>query len=140
MREAGWPALTRPESMVMMHVQLNIVRPTDIARSLRLTRQAVHATIASLIERGVFQLAPDPTDKRIRIVELTDMGAAMRRDAKRIVDALTAQLEHRIGARNLRALREALTQDWGEPVTIALTDPPSPGSLRTVPVASAQER
>ena len=53
LKEAGWPPLTRPESMVMMHVQLNIVRPSDIARSLRLTRQAIHATIGSLVERNL---------------------------------------------------------------------------------------
>ena len=126
LKHAGWPALTRPESMVMMHVQLNIVRPADIARSLRLTRQAVHATVATLVERGVFRLAPDPTDRRIRIVELTDMGQAMRQDAQLIVAALTAQLEQRVGARRIAALREALVGDWGEPVTIALPRDPSP--------------
>lgn len=118
LKAAGWPALTRPESMVMMHVQMNIVRPADIARSLRLTRQAVHATIATLIERGVFRLAPDPTDGRIKIVELTEMGSAMRRDATKIVDALAEALTARIGARTVAALRKAFDTDWGEPVTV----------------------
>lgn len=125
LKAAGWPVLTRPESMVMMHVQMNIVRPADIARSLGLTRQAVHATIATLVDRGVFQLAPDPIDRRIRVVELTAMGNAMRRDAMRIVTALTGALEERIGGEALAALRSAFVSDWGEPLTMHITAGPA---------------
>ena len=114
LREAGWPHLTRPESMVMMHVQMNVVRPADIARSLRLTRQAVHSTINSLVERGVFEMADDPTDGRIRIVQLTPMGKAMRQDAQKIVAELTEEV---------KALREAFGSDWGAPILCSLGEP-----------------
>lgn len=124
LRELGWPQLTRPESMVMMHVQLDIVRPADIARSLRLTRQAVHSTIASLVERGVFELADDPTDGRIKIVQLTAMGNAMRGDAQRIVQRLTVELADRIGAEQIEALRQAFGQDWGTPITVRIAGGP----------------
>ena len=100
----GQPALTRPESMVMMHVQLGITRPADIARSLRITRQAVHSTITSLVERGIFALEDDPDDGRI----------------KQIVDQLTDELTRRIGKRAVQALREAFVADWGSPATITL--------------------
>ncbi len=115
LREAGWPHLTRPESMVMMHVQMNIVRPADIARSLRLTRQAVHSTINALVDRGVFELVNDPEDGRIKIVQLTPMGNAMRQDAQKIVDSLTEELGRRIGTKNVKALRDAFGRDWGAP-------------------------
>lgn len=135
LREAGWPHLTRPESMVMMHVQMDVVRPADIARSLRLTRQAVHSTINSLVERGVFELADDPTDGRIRIVRLTPMGKAMRQDARKIVEHLTQELGRRIGARRVKALHEAFAGDWGPPVLHALNEAESgvaafPSALR----------
>lgn len=116
----GQPALTRPESMVMMHVQMGIVRPADIARSLRITRQAVHSTITSLIERGIFALENDPADGRIKQVVLTPLGHTMRADAKQIVDRLTDELTRRIGKRGVQALREAFASDWGSPATIAL--------------------
>lgn len=121
LREAGWPHLTRPESMVMMHVQMDVVRPADIARSLRLTRQAVHSTINALVERGVFELADDPTDGRIRIVQLTPMGQAMRKDAQKIVEQLTEELGRRIGPRRVKALREAFGGDWGPPIVHPLS-------------------
>ncbi|NIJ25321.1 DNA-binding MarR family transcriptional regulator [Brevundimonas terrae] len=120
LREAGWPHLTRPESMVMMHVQMNIVRPADIARSLRLTRQAVHSTIQTMVKRGIFEMADDPDDGRIRIVQLTAMGDAMRRDARTIVEQLTESLVPRIGADGVAALRAALDADWGTPPLVKL--------------------
>lgn len=113
LKNRGWPTLTRPESMVMHHVILGIVRPAEIARSLGLTRQAVHATIGQIVDKGVFELQPDPQDRRIRVVALTAMGAAMRADARRIVAWLAEQLGERIGRKRLANLVEALSQDWG---------------------------
>ena len=111
-----WPALTRPESMVMIHVLLDVTRPTDIARSLRLTRQAVHASIAQMIAKGLFVLVDDPTDGRMRVVKLTRMGEAMRKDANAIVESLTVTLKKRLGSKRYKAFIEALGADWGDVV------------------------
>lgn len=144
LRESGWPQLTRPESMVMMHVQLNINRPSDIARSLRLTRQAVHSTIAGLVERGVFELVEDPDDRRVKIVQLTDMGNAMRADAQKIVTLLTDLLAKRIGSKHVRALQTAFSEDWGDPIICRVTDgkaePLLPRTGRIAPFASTRLR
>jgi DNA-binding MarR family transcriptional regulator len=118
LRARGWRDLTRPESMTMTHIQMGIVRPSDIARSLRLTRQAVHVTLKSMIQKDLVELVDDPVDRRIRIVKLTSTGEAMREDAQAIVDALTAELARRIGARQVKALREAFAEEWGEPLVI----------------------
>lgn len=115
LRALGWPVLTRPESMIMHHVILGIVRPSDIARSLGLTRQAVHTTIGQIVEKGVFELVPDPEDKRIRAVALTETGKAMRADARKIVTYLSEQLGQRIGQRRLANLLDAFSGDWGTP-------------------------
>lgn len=122
LKAAGLPQLSRTESMIMTHVQMNIVRPADIARSLRLTRQAVHLSINSLVERGIFELRPDPEDGRIRNVFLTEKGRLMRKDANRIVREVTDVLVHRIGQQQVDALRNAFRQPWGEPVTVPPAD------------------
>lgn len=114
----GLPQLSRTESMIMTHVQMNIVRPAAIARSLRLTRQAVHQTISSLVARGIFELRPDSEDGRIKIVQLTEKGRAMRKDANRIVREATEVLVYRIGQQQVDALRYAFRQSWGDPVTV----------------------
>lgn len=120
LQAAGWAPVTRAESMVILHVLHGTRRPADIARALRLSRQAVHATIASLIAADFFRLAPDPADGRIKVVELTERGWRMFEDANRIVERLGATLEQRIGTRRMRALHEAFEIDWGEAPTIPL--------------------
>ena len=43
----------------------------QIARSLGLTRQAVHRTIGQICEKGLFEMRPDPADGRGSIIVLT---------------------------------------------------------------------
>lgn len=118
LQAAGWAPVTRAESIVILHVLVGTQRPAEIARSLRLSRQAVHATIGSLVEAGFFALEPDPTDGRMKIVVLTEQGWKMFNDANSIVEQLGAVLEKRIGRRKMRALRDAFEVEWGEPPTV----------------------
>lgn len=120
LQAAGWAPVTRAESMVILHVLFGTRRPADIARALRLSRQAVHATIASLVSAGFFQLEPDPEDGRIKIVVHTERGWRMFQDANQIVERLGHALEQRIGKRRMRALREAFEIEWGEPPIIPI--------------------
>lgn len=120
LKASGWAPVTRPESMVILHVLAGETRPADIARSLRLSRQAVHSTIGSLVEAGFFTLAPDPDDRRVKAVALTDKGKAMKHDADQIVARLAVELEKRIGKRQIDALRGALSAQWGEPITLKI--------------------
>jgi len=121
LKASGWAPVTRPESMVILHVLAGERRPADIARSLRLSRQAVHTTIGSLVDAGFFALVPDPDDRRVKAVVLTEKGQAMKRDADRIVEQLATMLEERIGNRQVAALRGALSAEWGEPVTMDIS-------------------
>ncbi len=116
LRTRGWPTLTGTESMVVVHVIINIVRPSDIARSMGLTRQAVHVTIGQVVKKGIVELLEDPDDKRGKIVSLTKLGRAMRRDAQLTVTYCAEQLAARIGEEHVQNLRAAFAKDWGAPV------------------------
>ncbi len=123
MRARGWPTLTRPESMIMIHVIQDMIRPSEIARSLGLTRQAVHRTIGQVCEKGLFEMKPDPTDGRGSIIVLTLQGEAMRHDAQNIVGAIHKVLEKRLGAKAFRDLVNLLESDWGAIPEIDPADP-----------------
>lgn len=109
----GWPQLTQPESSVMIHVILGINRPAEIARSMGLTRQAVHTTVKQVVGKGIFSLQDDPLDKRSKMVTLTATGKAMRRDAQLTVQYLAEHLSARIGKQHVENLRAAFASDWG---------------------------
>ncbi len=114
LHDRGWPDISRPQSMIMTNIASGIVRPSDIARNLGVSRQAIHSTINQMVRLGVVRLEVDPRDRRHMIVSLTELGARMRRDAQRAMDALTGQLAEKLGQERFDALLEALEADWGD--------------------------
>ena len=67
-----------------------------------------------MVKLGIVQLEVDPSDRRHMIVSLTDLGARMRRDAQRSMDALTTQIASKLGQDKFDALLAALDADWGD--------------------------
>jgi DNA-binding MarR family transcriptional regulator len=116
LRQKGWPAVTRPQSMVMVTVVLGVTRPSEIARILGVSRQAVHTTISGMVEIGLLALADDPDDRRSKIVVISEQGLKMREHARQASSLMCEELARRIGADRLRALQEALAIDWGPPM------------------------
>ena len=125
LHDHGWPDVNRPQSMVMTNIVSGVVRPSDIARNLGVSRQAIHSTINQMVKLGMVRLDVDPDDRRHMIVSLTDLGARMRQDAQRSMDALTAQIADRLGQDRFDALLAALEADWGD--NIARAPAPSRG-------------
>jgi DNA-binding MarR family transcriptional regulator len=116
LRLKGWPTVTRPQSMVMLGVVLGVTRPSDIARMLGVSRQAVHITLNGMVEIGLLELADDPDDRRSKIVVISRQGQAMREHAREATILMTDELAHRIGPEALEALRAAMAADWGPPM------------------------
>ena len=113
----GWPAVTRPQSMVMANVVLGVRRPSDIARNMGVSRQAIHATINQMIELGIVGLVDDPTNRRVKVVAPTAQGEAMRIDAQRAMVVMGDELGRRIGRPQLLKAAHLLHEDWGPPLT-----------------------
>lgn len=116
LRERGWPDVSRPQSMIMTHIVSGVVRPSDIARNMGLSRQAVHNTINQMVRLGIVEMSPDPADRRNMIVSLTQSGLQMRKDAQRAMDGLGEQVAARLGQENFDALLASLEADWGSNV------------------------
>ena len=102
--------------MVMMSITIGLTRPVEIARSLGISRQAVHITLSQIAELGMIRFASDPSDKRTKIVVLTDIGEPMRRDAQAAVTMMTKRLAERIGQPQLAGMIAACALDWGDPI------------------------
>jgi len=116
LRRRGWPEVTRPQSMLMCNLALGLTRPSDIARRLGVSRQAVHTTLAQMTAKGILALVDDPQNGRVKVVQLTPVGEGMKRDAQAAMQVMVDELERRIGARKLAQLRAGLLADWGEPL------------------------
>ncbi|PKP82672.1 MAG: MarR family transcriptional regulator [Alphaproteobacteria bacterium HGW-Alphaproteobacteria-18] len=121
-RACGWPEVTRPQSMVMANVVMGVRHPSEIARRLGISRQAIHATLKSMIGMGMVRLADDPGNMRVKVVELTPTGEAMRRDAQLAMKIMIEKLVQRIGQEAFDKTAATLAQDWGRPLSFRPED------------------
>jgi DNA-binding MarR family transcriptional regulator len=103
------------QSMMMVCIGEGITSQADLARTLRVSKQAVQRGLKALIAKGLVALAPDPHDRRKRRIVVTDRGFAVREVARGGLRRLERELGRRLGAERLDRLREALAADWGEP-------------------------
>jgi DNA-binding MarR family transcriptional regulator len=111
----GWEMLTRPQIMLFAYLHGPGSSASDIARHLRISRQAVHQMVKELEKRGLLEQIPDPKRGNAKLVIKTKAGYMLNdvaRENLRDIDELVAD---RIGAKNLESLRSLLLVDWGEP-------------------------
>ncbi|OWK31016.1 MarR family winged helix-turn-helix transcriptional regulator [Sphingomonas dokdonensis] len=108
----GWPDVSRAQSMVMINIVSGVTRPSEIARRLGISRQAIHTTVQQMIDKGIVTLAPDADDARHKQLRLTDFGERMRGDAQAVMGDLTDQIAGTIGEQRFEALLETLATDW----------------------------
>lgn len=84
-------------------------RLTVLAARAGLTHQSVGEVVAELERRGYVARIPDPTDRRARLVSLTDRGRALVRTAITHIDAIEREWTNRWRTSGLRGdLRRAL--------------------------------
>jgi DNA-binding MarR family transcriptional regulator len=115
LHERGWPDVSRSQSMVMINIVTGVTRPSDIARRLGVSRQAIHMTIAQMASKGIVTFADDPEDARHKRVVLTPFGEQMRADAQAAMAGLAEAVAARIGQARFDTLIETLATDWGAP-------------------------
>lgn len=118
----GWPVVTRPQSMVMANLVLGVRRPSDIARNMGVSRQAIHATINQMVELGIVELVDDPSNGRVKIIAPTKMGETMRIDAQASMVLMGEELGRRLGRAQFLKAAHLLNEDWGPPMAFTPQD------------------
>jgi DNA-binding MarR family transcriptional regulator len=107
--------LARSQALVFSHLDAGGTRPAEIARRAGISRQAVGQTVAQMKADGLVKLAPDPSNRRARLVQPTAKGRKALERSGSGSSAAEKVLARRIGAARVKSLREALELDWGTP-------------------------
>ncbi len=115
MQAQNIPPLSRSQSMVMICLVGGSSRPSELARKLRISRQAMQKNLAEMEAKGYLHLKPDLQDRRAKHVCLSEAGKQRQHSARVHLRILEAELTSKIGSRNVAALRKALQADWGNP-------------------------
>lgn len=110
--KSGMEPFSINQGIVLSYIQLGTRRPSDMARSMNISRQAVSVILKQLEKRNIIELIDDPDHKLAKI-------AVMTKDPK-IIETISkarktteARLQQRIGARNFDRLKLALGESWG---------------------------
>ena len=110
--ENGYGFVTPAMARVFELIGQGPVSLSELARRLAISRQSLHETITAACSHGLVELVPDATNKRIRIARFTEAGKRMSRTVVRVDREMERQLARRIGADNVRALKDILAMAW----------------------------
>jgi DNA-binding MarR family transcriptional regulator len=106
---AGFPQ--RPaHSAVFAQIDPRGSRLTDLARGANMSPQAMGELVDELEELEYVVRRPDPTDRRAKLIILTDKGQACVAAGVATIDGIEQQLIDRLGERGHRQLRRLLTK------------------------------
>lgn len=107
--DAGYGDVTAAHVSLFRYPGLDGYRITEIARRMQITKQSVHQLIGQLEALGYLVRDTDPTNRRARLVRLTDKG----RDLQEVIRRQALDAECRIlailGERRGRQFKDALS-------------------------------
>lgn len=113
LRDKGFGCYTKSQSMMILYVSAGVTKPSEVARRMRLSRQAIQHIQRQLEERGVVRVERQPGDGRAKRLVMNEDAAELSQTARGVILALEGVLAKRVGEANLAALRTVLDMDWG---------------------------
>lgn len=106
---AGYPQKPK-HSAVFAQIDPAGSRLTDLARRADMTPQAMGELVDELEDLGYVTRQPDPTDRRAKLVVLTDRGRAAVEAGKQTIIGLESRITEILGEHGHRTLRTLLSE------------------------------
>jgi DNA-binding MarR family transcriptional regulator len=104
---AGYPQ--KPShSAVFAQIKADGSRLTDLARGANMTPQAMGELVDELEQLGYVERRPDPSDRRAKLILLTDRGRACIAAGLATIDGIEERITTALGERGHRQLRALL--------------------------------
>lgn len=84
--------LADSEALLQLETEGSLLRMSEIARRLILSRGGTTKVVDRLEEMGLVERHPDPDDRRATIVSITATGREARLAARRAIDAILEEM------------------------------------------------
>src|SRR5438445_3158936 len=108
--DAGFDDLRSAHTAVFQHIEAGGSRLTDLAERAQITKQSMGYLVDYLEQRGYVERRPDPSDRRVALICLTDRGWDQIGAALSIIAAIEQDWARRIGKRRMEELRDVLIE------------------------------
>lgn len=111
LQERGYPDLRPGHAALFLSIDRRSgSRITDLAGTVRLSKQAMMAVVDDLESRGYVRRVADPVDGRAKLVRLTAHGRRAAAECRRAVQAVEQRTKRQLGDRRYDSVREALEE------------------------------
>jgi DNA-binding MarR family transcriptional regulator len=94
---------------LLPHIDLEGTRLTEISSRLRVTKQAAGQLVDELVELGMLERVPDPSDARAKLVRFSKRGRMAILDGLTVLKEIEHDLVRLVGDANMRTLHDALS-------------------------------
>ena len=95
---------------VFIHMDQGGIRLTDLAARAQMTPQSMAELVDDLVEAGLLERGPDPTDRRAKLIVFTERGLDAVQVALDAIVDLERDLAQRLGRTRLRELQATLRE------------------------------
>jgi DNA-binding MarR family transcriptional regulator len=106
----GFPDVRFADGVVFQHVVAGPLTITELAARMGVTQQAASKAVADLQRRGLLERRASDTDARVRLLHLSERGAAAVAAGRAHRDALEAELARALGADRVAAAKRLLAE------------------------------
>ena len=113
------PAMARLYS----YVETRPIPMSELARKLKISRQAVHQLVAEGINSDFLELTDSAHDKRIKMVQFSENGKKMAKVALAEIRKAEEDLKLHLGENNVIELRRILELSWPDDEETAQKSP-----------------
>jgi DNA-binding MarR family transcriptional regulator len=117
MSDAGYDDVTLAQARVFQRIAPGGSRLTDLAEQSQMTKQSVAGLVDELERMRYVRRAPDPDDRRARLIQVDKRGRQAAKAAQVAHNEIQAEWRSHLGTRRFAQLRELL-EDLRE-----ITDP-----------------
>lgn len=105
-----WNGLRQSHFRLLSSVPADGISITDLAELLAMTKQGCGQFVSSLTDSGYLISAENPTDRRARIVRLTDLGDRTVQAVNERVFRIEQEWAARVGPRRYATFRRVLLE------------------------------
>jgi len=104
----GWADAKPAHNSVFGTLGWEGARTSDLAARAGITRQSMGEVVRELVELGIVEMAPDPTDRRAKLVTYTEAGRREAMEGGDYIVAFEERLTDVLGAEGYEQLRAGL--------------------------------
>lgn len=108
----GYGYITPSMARLYSYLGDNPVPMSELARRLKISRQAVHQLVVESLNSDFLEVIDSPKDKRIKLVKFSANGKKMSDVALAEIHQAERELAKHLGEDNVKELRRILEMDW----------------------------